>query len=190
MANARHTLLVHDLTRAVQDQFIIRSTRSGRTLIADRPMFDSDRESIQTGGSPQDVFRRAATYAMFAQDQPIYAQKVTGTPLSAYHLAAADALGTPQVLGIDIRGWTGRAGQAIRIRARDNVMVVSVRLVIRANHDSQAALEGGEAVQSQADSQLWTYTTTTDLPKRPGLCLDALAFDLPGNRGGNSLVLK
>ena len=56
-----------------------------------------------------------------------------GTAATAYNLAVADYFGKPEILDIDISRWTGQAGQKIYIRAKDNFMVVRVRLVIRPN---------------------------------------------------------
>ena len=39
--------------------------------------------------------------------------------MSAYEWALADFFGKPEVLGIDICGWTGEVGQTLRIQARD-----------------------------------------------------------------------
>ena len=58
----------------------------------------------------QDEIRQAVTYAEFACDQAIYRSRAVGTANTAYNLAVADALAKPQVLDIDIHGWTGEAG--------------------------------------------------------------------------------
>ena len=137
-----------------------------------------------------EAIRLASTYANFAQNETLYAHKAIATSLSAYSVAMADYFGKPQVLGIDISSWTGEIGQRIRVRARDNVMVLYVRLMIRENSDSETALEAGEAVQSKTDGLLWTYTTTTRVPPTPGTRLDVFAYDLPGNLGINCLELE
>ena len=93
----------------------------------------------------------------------------------------------PQILDIDVRGWIGGIGQEIRVKARDNFMVVSVRLVIR---DSGIVWEEGEAAQSESDSLLWTYTTRTHVTREPGIRLSAFALDLPGNAGELQLELR
>jgi len=137
-----------------------------------------------------EAIRLASTYANFAQNQTLYAHKAIGTSLSTYAVAMADYFGKPQVLSIDISSWTGEIGQRIHIRARDNVMVLSVRLMIRENNDSETTLEAGEAVQSKTDGLLWTYTTTRRVPQTPGTRLEVFAYDLPGNRAINCLELE
>lgn len=137
-----------------------------------------------------EAIRLASTFANFAQDQALYQEMACGTPLTAYSLAVQDYLGKPRVISIDISNWSGEIGQAIRIRARDNIMVLSVRVLIRRNEASHIALEEGEARQSADDRLLWTYTTTTRVPYRFGTRVDVSAYDLPGNRARKFLQVK
>jgi hypothetical protein len=160
-------------------------TQSGKNLVTRKPTSDP-----QPGGpkkSIQEEVRQAVTYAEFASDQPIYQCKAVGTLNSAYNLAVADFMGKPQVLDIDIHGWTGKAGQIILIKATDNFLVLSVRLVIR---EGQTILNDGEARQSELDSLIWRYKLQTPLERKPGLVLDAYAYDLPGNVGKYSIELR
>lgn len=136
------------------------------------------------------AMRSASTYANFAQDQALYHERALGTPLTPYSVALQDYFGKPQVLNIDVSRWSGEIGQVIRIRARDNLMVLSVHVVIRQHEGSQVALEEGEAEQSDTDRLLWTYTTTTRVPQRLGTRVDVSAYDLPGNRARKFLQLK
>lgn len=168
------------------EKLVICTTRSGKTLITNKPIPELKRE---TGfpKSMQEAVRRAVTYAEYAWDQPVYEYRAVGTPLSAYNLAVADYLGRPQVLDIDVRGWTGGIGQEIRIRAKDNFMVLSVRLAICG---TEFLWEEGEATQSESDNLLWIYTTTTPVTREPGLRLEAFAYDLPGNVGELHIQLR
>lgn len=136
------------------------------------------------------TMRLASTYANFAQNEALYQERACGTPLTAYAVAMQDYFGKPRILSIDISRWTGEIGQVIRIRARDNIMVLSVRVLIRENEASNISLEEGEARQSPDDRLLWTYTTTTHVPHRLGTRVDVSAFDLPGNKARKFLQLK
>lgn len=133
------------------------------------------------------AIRRASTYAYFSQCEALYLDKSVGTPLSAYEWAIADSFGQPRVLQIDIGGWSGGIGQAIRIQATDNLMVLRVRVKI---WDGTRIREEGEATPSQTERSTWIYTTRTALQPRPGVWLDVVASDLPGNTGANFLVVK
>jgi hypothetical protein len=167
------------------DNYFVYKTRSGKNLIAREPMIDTNPRRQKL--SLQDDIRRAVTYAEFAWDQPIYQCKAVGSSNSAYNLAVADALGKPQILDIDLHGWTRKIGQTILVTAKDNFLVLSVRLVIR---DGAAVIEEGEAEQSELDGLLWRYALQTTVERRPGLFLDAYASDLPGNVGKYTIELR
>ena len=166
------------------EQFFVYRTQSGKNLIARKPVMDPNRDSHKQ--SMQEEVRRAVTYAEFACDQPIYQCKAVGATNTAYNLAVADALGKPQILGVDIRGWTRKAGQTILVKASDNFLVLSVRLVIR---KGETILDQGEAEQSETDGLTWKYIFQTPLERKPGLILEARAYDLPGNEGKYSIEL-
>ena len=165
------------------DRYLIHKTQSGRNLLARTPVINGISSSL----SMQDEIRQAVTYAEFACDQALYRSRAVGTSNTAYNLAVADYLGKPQVLDIDIQGWTGETGQTILVKATDNFLVLSVFLVIREGNNS---LEEGEAEQSPSDSLLWKYTTQTPVQRKTGISLDAYAYDLPGNVGEYHLVLR
>jgi hypothetical protein len=166
------------------ERFFVCKTRSGRNLITLKP--ESEPKRGGTKHSMQEQVRQAVTYAEFAWDQPIYQTKAVGSSNSAYNLAVADFLGKPQILDIDLHGWTRKIGQSILIQAKDNFLVLSVRLVIR---EGDSILEQGEAEQSPLDALTWRYILQTSVERKPGLTLDAFASDLPGNVGSYSIAL-
>ena len=161
-------------------QFVIHKTESGKSLLAAKPVFDDNLTYTETGGMLQAAVRDAATYASFAQTQDIYIHKAEETGTTPYSLALADWFGTPKVLEIDVDGWTGKPGQRIRVKVRDNVRVARVTLVIR-NLEGDV-IEIGEAIQAKEGSAWWNYTTRSYVPLRPFPTLQAIAFNLPGNR--------
>ena len=187
MAKVHNNIFVRGLTGSVGDQFVIRKTRSGKTIIANKPVFDEDREFTEAQLAQQDAFKEAIGYARGAKTQPLYVQLAKGTDATAFNLAMADWFGKPEILSVNTGGWAGGAGHTIRIRAQDDTKVTSVRVTI---HEDGNVLEAGEAVPSETDGLLWTYVTTTDLMGTPGLQLDASAHDLPGNFGATSISLS
>jgi hypothetical protein len=167
--------------------FVQYKTQSGRTLFTRKPAFGSERGANGFPGSLHETVLQAVTYAEFASSQSIYQSRAVGSLQSAYNLAVADYLGKPQIMDIEIRGWTGGVGQTIRLLAKDNFMVLRVHLVIR---DSQFVWEAGEAEQSESNKLVWTYITRTPVEREPGLWLEACAYDLPGNTGEYRLELR
>ena len=151
-------------------------------------MFNSNREF--THKAQQDAIRSASSYAHFSQNQSLYQNKAVGTALSAYQWALADYFGMPEVVEIDISGWTGEIGQSIVIKARDNLMVLHVVVMISEGSDGKSVFEAGEAEQSDTDRSSWIYTTSMVVPQKRGVCIDVIAYDLPGNSGERSLELE
>ena len=167
------------------ERYFVYKTRSGKKLIAQKPALDLSQNGPRK--SMQEEVRRAVTYAEFACEEPIYQCKAVGTPNSAFNLAVADALGKPQVMDIDLHGWSRKPSQTILIRAKDNFLVLSVHLVIR---KGETIIEEGDAEQSELDGLVWRYTLQTAVERKPGLTLEAYAYDLPGNVGKCSIELR
>lgn len=187
MAQVYNNIFVRGLTGAVGDQFVIRRTRSGKTIIANKPKFDENREFTESQMAQQEAFRQATCYGKVAKTQPLYIEKAKATNSTSYNMAVADWFGKPQVLELNASGWTGQAGQTVRIKAQDDTQVTRVNVVI---HNNGTILEQGEAVRSESDGLLWTYVTTSQVTAAPGLLLDANAYDLPGNFGSSSVSLN
>jgi len=188
MAEVFNNIFVRGLRGAVGDQFVIRRTRSGKTIIANKPRFDENREFTDLQLAHQSAFKQAATYAKSAKTQPVYVEKAKAFNSTSYNLAVADWFHKPEILDINTSGWTGKVGQTILIRAEDDTKVTRVGVVI---HNGNGTLhEQGEAVQSEIDDLLWIYTTTTLTPLDPAPLVEAKAYDLPGNFGAASIQLS
>jgi hypothetical protein len=190
MARVSNNIFLRGLTGSVGKQFVIRKTRTGKTIIANVPTFDEDREFSEAQLAQQGRFGSAIVYAVQAQHDPYYQEKAAGTDLSAYNVAIRDFSRKPEILDIDASHWSGQVGDQIRIRAKDDCKVVSVRLIIRPNSEDYDALDGGEAVQSATDGLLWIFTATKPVQVTPGMQLDAYAYDLPGHCGLDSIVVE
>ena len=184
MAKVRNNIFVRGLSGAVGDQFVIKTTRSGKTIIANMPTFDEDREFSEAQVSHQSAFREASAYARSAKTQPVYVERAKAMNSIPYNVAISDWFGKPQVLEIDVKDWTGLPGQQIRVRAQDKIHVASVQIIIEDNADTR--FEEGEAVQE--DGQWWTYTTTSTVPQAAPRRVVAMARDLPGNTASLMLV--
>jgi hypothetical protein len=184
MAKVRNNIFVRGLSGAIGDQFVIKTTRSGKTIIANMPTFDEDRVFSEAQMSHQSAFREASAYARSAKTQPVYVERANVTNSIPYNVAISDWFGKPQVLEIDIKGWTGEAGQPIRVRAQDNVHVAGVQVAIE--DQDGGGFEEGEAVQ--AEGLWWTYLTTSAVPQAALQRVIAVARDLPGNTDSLMMV--
>ena len=177
MAKVRNNIFVRGLSGAVGDQFVIKTTRSGKTIIANMPTFGEDRVFSEAQTSHQSAFREASAYARSAKTQPVYVERAKVTNSIPYNVAISDWFGKPQVLEIDVKEWTGQAGEQIRVRAQDKVHVAGVQIAIEDNDGTR--FEEGEAIQ--AEGLWWTYTTTSTVPQAAVCRVIAVARDLPGN---------
>jgi len=166
-------------------QFMTCITRSGKIVMTEKPIFEDQGAVPDLKKSHQDVLRLAAIYAEFAEREAVYISKAMETGTTAYNLAIVDCLGAPKVLEINVDNWTGKIGQNIRVKARDNVMVARVTIVIRAADGN--LLEAGEAVQSEEGSVWWNYTTQALATMTPYPIVEATALDLPGNKDSFSI---
>jgi hypothetical protein len=167
MANSQNSIFAYGLTR------------SGKIVIADHPKFDDHRVAAETRGSHREALREAITFAQMAVEEEVYINKARDMGTTAYNIAIVDWLGAPKVLEFVVDNWTGEIGQVIRVKAKDNVMVASVRVVIRDANEN--VLEEGAAVQSGKGSAWWSYTTRSRIKMTPFPIVEATAWDLPGN---------
>ena len=154
-------------------------TRSGKIVVADKPLFDDHRLRKNSKGSHREALREAITFANFVETHEVYIHKAMELGTTPYNLAITDWFGAPKVLEIDVDSWTGEKGQTIRVKAKDNVMVARVIVVIRDSNEN--VLENGEAVPSAEDSAWWNYTTQSQIKMTPFPTVEATAEDLPGN---------
>jgi len=167
------------------DQSVYCTTRLGKTLFVRGERRDGDWNYMcmpipKRHAAWRGAIRTATLYADLALTRDVYLKLECETGISAYAHALADWYGKPKVLGLDIDGWTGEIGQILRVKARDNVRVAAVTVVI---WDAQKNfLEMGEAVQSEAGSPWWNYTTQTCVDMDPFPIVAAIIQDLPGNR--------
>jgi hypothetical protein len=179
MAKTFNNIFIRGLSNSLADQFVIRKARSGKTIIANKPVLDENREFTEKQNTLQAAFREATTYAQFAKNQRVYTEMAKGTGSTAYNIAVSDWFGAPKVLEINVDHWTGEIGQTIRVKARDNVKVARVMVEIRDAQEN--VLESGEAVRSKPGSAWWHYTTQALVTMTPFPIVEATAQDLPGN---------
>ena len=179
MANLYNNISITRLTGPFSDPFVNRKTRLGKIILASKPRLDDNRDEVKTSKAHLAAVREATTYANFAKTQDVYINKARRTGATPYYIALADWFGEPKVLEIDVDDWSGEIGQTIHVKARDNIMVVRVTVVIRDTDEN--VLEMGEAVQSATGSAWWNYTTKSHVKMAPFPIVEATAEDLPGN---------
>jgi len=95
-----------------------------------------------------------------------------------------DWFNPPEVGEIDVRGYTGQAGEIIRAKVTDDVQVTQVKILISTGDD--VVIEQGEMGLAQG---LWySYTTAVNCPV--GLTrVEVTGLDLPGHEGSAEATL-
>ena len=150
----------------------------GRTIVSRKPNFEN-RVFSEDQKQHQSRFQEAAAYAKAAaKTEPIYAELAAGTAKSAYNVAVGDWFNPPEVGEIDVRGYTGQAGETIRAKVTDDVRVTQVKIVISTGND--VVVEQDEMSFEQG---VWySYATTANCPV--GLVeVVVTGLDLPGHEG-------
>jgi hypothetical protein len=79
---------------------------------------------------------------------------------------------------INLSTYTGKPGEAIKIRASDDFEVVGVG--VRILDANGVVLEQAPAAQGSAGA--WTYTATTTLPDGQQVLIEVTAADRPGHK--------
>ena len=177
MAKVEKNIIIQGLSGSLGDQLVIQAGRGGQTIIRTKPRVSGE-ATTAAQQETRERFREASTYAAAAQDEPIYAAKAAGTVKTARNVAMADWFHPPEVVEIDLAGWTGGVGETLRARARDDVQVQKVHFVIAA--EDGTLVEEGPAVS--AGGMWWEYVTRVDHPGGRGQVL-VTASDLPGHAG-------
>lgn len=186
MARIYKNIFIHGLTDVFGNRPESYKTHSGKTILIGKALFDDNWKYMEIQKSDPAAIREAVTYADFARTQEAYLNRELVTGVSAYYIAIVDWFSEPNVLEINVDAWNGKPGQTIRVKARDNVGVTGVTVVIRDTKDN--VLESGEAVQSTARNPWWKYTTKSYVKMEPFPIVEVSARDLAGNQ--DSLVIS
>lgn len=132
----------------------------------------------------QKRFREGAQYAKRKLADPIAKEAYTlaikgNSKRTAYHVALTDFLNPPQIKRIDCSGYSGHAGDQIRVYATDDFRVTEVRVKIVTADGIQ--LESGNATL-QPNGLEWVYMVTVANAVPTGTRIVSTACDLPGNQ--------
>jgi hypothetical protein len=177
LAKIKLNALVESAHGRLGSDLVLKRTRSGATILAKKPEFSKNRKFSPAQREHQERFRQAVAYAKAAQANPIYVALAKKQKQPAYNVALADAMHPPRVIEIDASGYSGQAGDVIRVQAEDDVQVTRVQIAI---YDARGRMvEEGDAVSDRV-GRWWTYRTQV---AGSGASVKALAHDLAANEG-------
>jgi hypothetical protein len=177
LAKIKLNALVESAHGRLGSDLVLKRTRSGATILAKKPEFSKNRKFSPAQREHQERFRQAVAYAKAAQANPIYVALAKKQKQPAYNVALADAMHPPRVIEIDASDYSGKVGEAIRVKAEDDVQVTRVHVAI---YDArERVIEAGDAVADRA-GRWWVYSTQVAVN---GVSVKALAYDLAENEG-------
>jgi len=189
MANITENLLVKRARGNVAKQFVYR-TRGNDTHITKMPHIPKGLQPTQGQEGQRSLFASASLYAQGAISDPtlkdLY-QKKAAPGRTAFNIAFRDFLKAPVVGKIITTQYTGVAGSAIVVAAKDDFRVAKVSVSIYA--PGGALIEQGDAVLNPVNREQWNYTVTHANAVLAGTKITATAFDLPGNTGMLDVIL-
>ena len=178
MAVVDKNIVITGLSGSLGDQLVIQEGKGGQTIVRTKPR-PSDRPATEAQVAQREKFRDASAYAKEAVPlQPVYAEKAAGEPVTAYNVALADFLHPPEIVELDVTAYTGQVGQTIRVKARDDVQIKTVNVVIAAGDGT--LIESGAAAEIEGQAGWWGYQTT-QVAAGNGVKVIAVAQDLPGH---------
>jgi len=175
MAKVTDNIFVRGLSGSLGDQFVVKTYKNGRKVICKKPTFNSNRVFSQAQMVHQQAFREAAAYDKDMKREEIYITLANSMAKIPYNLALSDWFNPPEILEIDLSGWTNGSGATIRVKALDVVKVQEVKVTIA--DESGTQLETGEAKEVGA---LWWEYRTSQAPTT-NMSVTVAARDLPGH---------
>jgi hypothetical protein len=157
----------------------------GRLYASNRPN-ESSKPPSATQLAHRDTFAKAAGDARDALRNPetraVYERIALARQSTPFGVAMSDIFNPPEVLEVDLTGFTYVAGGRIKVRARDDAEVKSVDVAVR-RADGTVIEQGG----AEADGSYWYYTSTSTVPDGTPLMIEAKATDWASNTGVKSV---
>lgn len=178
MAKSTNNIITHGLSGKIGDLLVF-SQRNGKTIVSMAPRKPTQESEKQKAHRAR--FQQAIIYAKGAVKdsslQPAYVEEGKDKGLTANNIAVADFLNAPQIETVDLSGYTGQAGEVIKVQATDDFKVKAVSIKIE-NADG-SLVEEGDAVEQGV---YWVYTTTQENADWSGDKITITATDTPDNR--------
>ncbi|CAN5354193.1 hypothetical protein BH09BAC3_BH09BAC3_09230 [soil metagenome] len=163
---------------------------NGRVVLKNRPQRKTDIRSDKQLKYKK-KFLLASQYANRQLDleeaRALYAAAAIGPRQTAYTVAVRDFLVAPTVEAINTSEYHGQIGDQIVVTALDDFMVTKVKVTITSAAGN--VIEEGEAGPDAEGVFPWVYKATVANPTLTGTKILAVAYDRPGNKGSEEVVL-
>jgi hypothetical protein len=167
---------------------------NNRVVVKNRPKRDGKKRKLTANEIAQrERFQEASRYAMAVQHdeqlKALYSARIRGKYESAYTVALADFHNAPKINEIVVNERETAGKDEIMIKAIDDFMVVRVSVEIRSAENT--LIEKGEASQANKNHRgRWSYTPAVAQPTQKGMKIIAAAYDRPGNKTVQQIVVE
>lgn len=152
-------------------------------VVISRTPQSGERQPTPAQASQQERFKLAVLYGNTVLADPekraIYEAAAERKGVPVFALTVGDFLNAPAVDEIDVSGYTGKAGETIRVRASDDFAVTGVEVSITDSNGS--VLEKGTATLVPGSGE-WIYQTTTEIAPQQQVSIEVTATDRPGHK--------
>ncbi|MFA0962409.1 hypothetical protein AB9P05_11455 [Roseivirga sp. BDSF3-8] len=166
--------------RGMAMKSIVYRQRGGKTIVSGRPA-KSSKPPTEKQLRHRERFAKASDYAKMAMVHPIlsavYAAEADAMN-SAYTMALKDYMKGPEISGLWLKDFHGRAGDKVGVYAEDNIGITSLKVSMV--NEAGELLETGEA-KEVVKNGYYEYTLRADLPTETRIRIEVEAGDLAGN---------
>ena len=176
MAKQKNNVVTYGLSGKIGDLLVFRQV-AGKTVVAKLPQQSSKVSDKQKEHRKR--FQQAVIYAKTAIASPETGELYkAGAKKGQFpvNVAVADFFNAPDIELVDLTGYTGAAGDVIKISASDDFMVKSVSVKIV---NAEGEVEEGSALPDAG--LLWIYTATGNNNSVETSKIIITVSDLPGN---------
>ncbi|ULQ52241.1 hypothetical protein [Flavihumibacter fluvii] len=180
MAKNNNNILLRGISGSIGPNQYVRQ-RGGVEYIVNKPIRSKDRKPKPGEQKAWERFKNAENYAKRVIADPdlkkFYKRFIKGAQ-TEYNMAISDAMENPSITGYDISGYTGMAGDILKVKATDNFRVAKVWCRIET---STGDLVEEGAAQPSATSDEWAYAATNKNQSLHDTVIIFTALDMPGN---------
>lgn len=153
----------------------------GRLYASNRPNETSKPPSAGQLAQREEFAKAVARVRDLLRDPdalPVYERVAAARQTTPFGAAMSDYFHPPEVLEVDLTGFSGAPAGWIKIRARDDAEVKAVAVVVRRTDGT--VVEQGPA---ELDGSYWYYNTTATVAPGTPLAIEVAARDWAGNTG-------
>jgi hypothetical protein len=154
--------------------------RDGKTYLGPKPR--RTKEPSQAELDQRARFKEAAGQAKALLADPavreFYEMIAEERNIPIFALTVGDILNKPSFRPLDLSEYKGKVGDAILIRAIDDIGLADVGVTLTRSDGTN--IETGKAVEQGVRSGHWTYTATTPVPLGTDIFIEVVGVDHAG----------